>query len=91
MNSHTTYECLKTLKVVVVRNFCGGSNELDVLMFFIRSGRGSGSDRERGDVLELIEIYLPNELDKTRLKSLRFRAERVQHIARPIQVLVHDP
>ncbi|CAA7022721.1 unnamed protein product [Microthlaspi erraticum] len=87
----TTYECLKTLKVVVVRNFCGGSNELDVLMFFIRSGRGSGSDRERGDVLELIEIYLPNELDKTRLKSLRFRAERVQHIARPIQVLVHDP
>lgn len=81
----------KTLKVVVVRNFGGSSNELDVLLYLIRSGRGSGPDRGRGTVLKLIEIYLPNELDNTRLESLRFRAERVKQIARPIQVLVHDP
>ncbi|XP_013632896.1 PREDICTED: F-box protein At3g62230 [Brassica oleracea var. oleracea] len=57
-----SHKCLKkTLKVVEVRNFSGGTYELIVLRYLIRSGR----------VLERVDLYLPVGTSESEKSSVR--------------------
>ncbi|EOA29379.1 hypothetical protein CARUB_v10025666mg [Capsella rubella] len=63
-----TYRCLRrSLKLVVVRNFGGTVNELNILRYLIREG-----GEPRG-VLKRVELYVPDGMEEgeaTRNKSL---------------------
>lgn len=67
--TNKTYECVeKTLKVVKVKNFCGGSNELQVLNYLIRTGC----------VMERVDLYEAKELNHNQKKLVLAGAEEVQ-------------
>ncbi|KAL1221322.1 F-box protein [Cardamine amara subsp. amara] len=62
------HKCLKgTLKVVELRNFTGGLNELNVLEFLIRCGR----------VLERVDLYLPHGMEDSQKLKARVAAVTV--------------
>lgn len=62
------HRCLKkTLKVVELRNFTGGSYEVKVLQFLIRYGR----------VLERVDLYLPCGVKESQRLLARAAAEKV--------------
>ncbi|KAJ4869869.1 F-box family protein [Raphanus sativus] len=64
-----TYECLeRTLKVVKIKNFRGGSNELHVLKYLIR----------RGLVMERLDLYEAKGLDEDQKRLVVTAAEEVQ-------------
>ncbi|KAL1213759.1 putative F-box/LRR-repeat protein [Cardamine amara subsp. amara] len=75
-----------TLKVVVVRNFTGGKNELYILNFLIGSGRG----RRPGPVLERVELYIQNEMHESQRMVALSKAEMLQSTSGDVQVLVHN-
>lgn len=81
----------KTLKVVVVKNFGGGSNELNVLKYLIRSGRAHGSCLGVGAALERVDLYVGNGLEEGQRMLARAGAEMLQRTSKRVQVLVHNP
>ncbi|KAL1213760.1 putative F-box/LRR-repeat protein [Cardamine amara subsp. amara] len=79
-----SYKCLrKTLKVITVKNFGGGSNELNILRYLIRSGGGCG-------VLERVEIYMRNTSKENQRMTTLARAAMLQRTSGRVQVLVHN-
>lgn len=75
----------------MVKNFGGGSNELNVLKYLIRSGRGQGSGRGVGAVLERVDLYLANGLEEGLRMVALAGAEILQRTSKRVQVLVHNP
>ncbi|CAH8363462.1 unnamed protein product [Eruca vesicaria subsp. sativa] len=73
-----SYKCLReTLKTLVVKNFGGGANELNIVKYFIRSGC------ER---LERVELYMPFDLDTNRKMFANARSEMLQRSLKDVHV-----
>lgn len=67
--TNDTYECLeRTLKLVKIKNFRGGSNELHVLKYLIR----------RGLVMEQLDLYEAKGLNDDQRRLVLTAAEEVQ-------------
>ncbi|CAA0409855.1 unnamed protein product [Arabidopsis thaliana] len=81
MQKRTCKSLRKTLKVVVIRNFCGSSNELNVLRYLIRSASGAG------DALERVELYVPNGMEESQAMVVFAKAEMLQRTSKHVQVL----
>jgi len=81
MQNRTCKSLRKTLKVVVIRNFCGSSNELNVLRYLIRSASGAG------DALERVELYVPNGMEESQAMVVFAKAEMLQRTSKHVQVL----
>ncbi|XP_010431599.1 PREDICTED: F-box protein At3g62230-like [Camelina sativa] len=78
------HRCLKkTLKVVELKNFTGGSYELHVLEFLIRFGR----------VLERVDLYLPNELEESQKLLASAEAQKVRTFEKAsehLSIILHN-
>ncbi|KAF8116887.1 hypothetical protein N665_0014s0147 [Sinapis alba] len=76
-----SYKCMrKSLKHVVVKNFVGEANELNILRYLIRCGC------ESEHVLERVELYMPFDLDKRRKKFAYDRSEMLQRSSEHVRV-----
>lgn len=83
-----TYKSLpKTLKTVVVRNYSGRFNELNVLKFLIQSRSGHAD----GTMLETMELYMHNRMGESQRMLAHEGADMLQSISGAVQVLVHNP
>ncbi|CAH2069933.1 unnamed protein product [Thlaspi arvense] len=67
---------MKTLKVVVVKNFVRGRDDLNVLKFLIRSGA----------VLERVELYVPFGVDEDKKRFVDEGAEMLQRSSKHVHV-----
>ncbi|CAH2046559.1 unnamed protein product [Thlaspi arvense] len=76
MQNMTCICLMKTLKVVVVRNFVRGRNDLNVLKYLIRYGT----------VLERVELYLPYGVDEDKKKFANEGAEMLQRSSKHVHV-----
>ncbi|CAH8390029.1 unnamed protein product [Eruca vesicaria subsp. sativa] len=74
----------KTLKAVVVRNFIGGPNELNMVKYFILS------QCEGEIVLENVELYVSYGLEESQKTVAYAGVEMLQRISKHVQVLVHN-
>ncbi|CAH8363489.1 unnamed protein product [Eruca vesicaria subsp. sativa] len=73
-----SYKCLReTLKTLVVKNFGGGANELNIMKYFIRSGC---------ECLERVELYMPFDLDTNRKMFANARSEMLQRSSKDVHV-----
>ncbi|EOA28545.1 hypothetical protein CARUB_v10024777mg [Capsella rubella] len=77
-----TYKCIRrSLKLVVVRNFGGTVNELNILRYLIREG-----SEPRG-VLKRVELYVPDGMEEGEATVLSAKAKMLQSISKHVQVL----
>ncbi|CAH8279695.1 unnamed protein product [Arabidopsis lyrata] len=81
MQNRTCESLRKTLKVVVVRDFGGSSNELNVLRYLIRLASGGGN------ALERVELYVPNGMEESQAMVVFAKAEMLQRTSKHVQVL----
>lgn len=72
--------------MVVVRNYSGHFNELNVLKFLIQSRRGHAD----GSMLERVELYMHNSMEESQRMLAHEEAEMLQSISGAVQVLVHN-
>lgn len=83
--TNDTYECLeRTLKLVKIKNFRGGSNELHVLKYLIRSGL----------VMEQLDLYEAKGLNDDQRRLVLTAAEEfqknVERGSRHLRVTLHN-
>ena len=72
------------LKAVVMKNFVGGLNELNVMMYFVRSGC------EREHVLENIKLYVAYGLEETQKIFAYTGVECCSEVQSMFKFLVHN-
>ncbi|EOA25698.1 hypothetical protein CARUB_v10019051mg [Capsella rubella] len=78
-----SFRCLRrTLKVLVVRPFCGSWIERHLLAYFVWP--------EHGDVLERVELYLPTWLNETQRMWARFGADSLQSTSNRVNVILYN-